>query len=268
MKKSLNSKKLNQNKNKNQNQEANTRFVVGRNSVFEVLRYAPKRIEKIYYSTDRGDKRNNEILNLAKQNNVNLEYAFKQDIQKLTKVENHQGFVAVVRDDLDHSLKSFINKLENTKEEKSKICVVAVDGVEDPHNLGTIFRASECFGASGVLLCKNRGVSITPATTKAAVGATELVDYAEVSNMLTAIRELKKHGFWCVVADVSKDAISLNDFESPNKAVLIVGAEGTGVKKILKEEADFIVKIPQVGKIDSLNVSQATAVILYQMMCL
>lgn len=242
-----------------------TRFVPGRNSVLEVLKNIPEKIVKIYYASDNSDKRGLEILNLAKKFGIHLECILKHEIQKLTKVDNHQGFVAVIKDTEDHSLKSYINSLSN---KQGKICVVAVDSVEDPHNLGTIFRASECLGVDAVILCKNRGVCITPTVSKVAVGATELVHYIEVSNLLTAIRDLKKLGFWCVVADVQDNSINLNEFHTPERSILIVGAEGLGVKKVLKDEADFIVKIPQVGKIDSLNVSQATAVMLYQMMCL
>lgn len=242
-----------------------TRLIAGRNAVYEVLKHAHEKILKLYYFNDNGDKRNSEILNLAKKYNIKLERIFKDDLQKLTKVENHQGFAALLNDNVDHSLKSYIDNL--SKSEKQKICIVAVDSVEDPHNLGTIFRASECFGVDAILLCKNRGVLVSPTVAKVAVGATELVHYIEVSNLVTAIKELKKHGFWCIVADVNEKSINLNEFNPPDKSILIVGQEGAGVKKILKDEADFIVKIPQVGKIDSLNVSQATAVMLYQMMC-
>ena len=247
---------------------SNTRLVAGRNAVFELIRYASDKVIKLYYSTENGDKRCDELLNLAKLHNVKLELVTKEDLQNLSGIQNLQGFLAVVKDNEDKSLKTFINNLKNIQnelKENKKLCIVAVDSVEDPHNLGTIYRASECFGVTAVMLSKNRGVCITPTVTKVAVGATELVKTIEVSNLLTAIRELKKEGFWCIVADVNEKSINLNEFECPEKSILVVGAEGQGVKKALKDEADFIVKIPQVGKIDSLNVSQATAVILYQM---
>lgn len=259
---------MKQNKGKNFNSpkinfhiDNNSRLIVGRNSVFELLKHSPSKIIKIYYEEKNGDAKNDEILNLAKKSQIALEAVSKDDLKNISNVENHQGFVTVVKDADDHSLKKYFQDLK--KSEKEKVCIVAIDSVEDPHNLGTIFRASECFGVDAVLLSKNRGVLITPVVSKASVGATELVRRIEVSNLLSAIRELKKEGFWIVVADVGDNAISLNKFEAPLKTVLIMGAEGKGVKKALKDEADFIIKIPQVGKIDSLNVSQATAVILY-----
>ncbi len=248
-------------KNKNSFNEG-ARFVVGRNAVYELLKYAPSKIIKIYFEEKNGDHKNNEILQFAKKNNIRLESVSKFDLQKISHVENNQGFVACVKDNEDHSLKKYLKDLSVT--EKEKICIVAVDSVEDPHNLGTIFRASECFGVDAVLFSKNRGVSITPVVSKASVGATEIVRRIEVSNLLSAIRELKQEGFWIIVADVGEKAINLNEFDVPQKTVLVMGAEGDGVKKALKNEADFMVKIPQVGKIDSLNVSQATAVILYR----
>lgn len=241
----------------------NKRMIPGRNAVYEVLRYVPNKIIKLYYSSENGDKRSSDILKLAKDNDIKLELVTKQDILKISNVDNNQGFLAIVKNDSDNSLKTYLQNIKNFQNEK--ICIVAVDSVEDPHNLGAIYRACECFGVSAVLICKNRGVCITPTVAKVAVGATELVNTIEVSNMLTAIRELKKEGFWCIAADVNEKSVNLHDFEFPEKSVLIVGAEGTGVKKALKDEADFIIKIPQAGRIDSLNVSQATAVILYQM---
>lgn len=235
------------------------RFVAGKNAVLEALRHNVKNIKKVYYQNEEGDSKCREIFSLSQKSGILLEKATKDDIKNASKVDVHQGFLAVVKENEDYSLKSFLKDIEN----KERVGIVAVDEIQDPHNLGAIFRASEVFGVDAVMLSKNRGAQITPTVAKSSVGATEIVRKIQVNNLLSSIKELKKQGFWIIVADVNEKAVFLNEFQAPKKFVLIMGEEGPGVKKALKNEADFIVKIPQNGQIDSLNVSQATAIILY-----
>ena len=142
-----------------------------------------------------------------------------------------------------------------------------LDSIFDPQNVGAILRSCECFGVDAVIISKIRGCSITPTVTKTSVGATELVPIAEVSNLTTTIEKFQKAGYWAVTAEISDKAIPLNTFEYPEKTVLILGSEGKGVQKIISKKADFHVFIPMLGRIDSLNVSQAAAVFMHSYSC-
>lgn len=229
-------------------------YVIGKNSVKELLKLAPKRILSIYTSHKNEDPLIIELGKLKKQ-------VFQKNTKKLDDLVNstsHQGYVLEVTPRETHYIEDFIEKA-NTK---THSLIVMLDSIFDPQNVGTILRACECFGVDGVIYSKNKGCKITPSVTKTSVGASEIVPIAPVSNLSATVEKFQKNDFWVATAEISDKAISLHEFNYPEKTLLILGSEGKGVQNILSKKADFHVYIPMLGTIDSLNVSQATAVLL------
>lgn len=239
-------------------------LVIGRNTVREVLRYNPKRVKKLLIANSTGttagfDDRVREIIALAESAGVPVQELNQGELSALVQSTSHQS-VALELSDREFS--SLGDILQQTKAATSSL-ILALDGIEDPHNFGALLRAAECFGVDGVLWSKNRGVQITPAVTKVSVGASELLRLVPVSNLAQALEKCKAAGFWTVVAMPGSNAESLDTFTWPEKTVLVVGAEGEGVRSRTAKEADFRVYIPMSGRVDSLNVSQAGALLLH-----
>jgi 23S rRNA (guanosine2251-2'-O)-methyltransferase len=184
-------------------------------------------------------------------------------LSEMVETDSHQGILAWCLREEEIPLSRYLKE----SDPNCPSLLVLVDSVNDPQNLGAILRAAECFGADGVIISKNRGCSITPVVTKASVGASELVRTFEVSNLAEALRLCTEHGYWGVVTALVPEAIPLATFSFPHRTVMVLGSEGTGVQSLLLRRADFTLKIEQYGMIDSLNVSQATAVLLYQYRC-
>ncbi|MBN8549131.1 MAG: 23S rRNA (guanosine(2251)-2'-O)-methyltransferase RlmB [Deltaproteobacteria bacterium] len=231
---------------------------MGRNCVREVLRHAPQQVVKLLSSaTSGGDA---EIDRLAEQADIPCEPLTNAELSALVSSDSHQSYVALLKDRHVYELKEVLGASES----KSRSLIVMVDTINDPQNFGAILRACECFGVDAVIWSKNRGVSVTPVVTKSSVGATELVPMVPVSNLGEALRKLKDSGYWVVAADAAADAQSIWSFEMPEKCVIIFGSEGEGIQRLLLENSDFKVAIPLLGRIDSLNVSQAVALFLFR----
>ncbi len=210
---------------------------MGKHCIEEVQKHSPNRILKLY-SSRKGEG----------------EYRSASELSKLVGSDSHQGIVAEVKRREPLPLKTFL------AEEHS--FVLMCDSIADPHNFGAILRAAECFGVDAVVYSKNRNVALTPVVSKVSMGASELVPLIEVSNLADTLKKLQDGGFWAVAAEVKEGAQPLGQFTYPEKTVLILGAEGRGVQPLLSKRADMSVYIPMKGQIDSLNVSQATAVLL------
>ncbi|NGX57805.1 MAG: 23S rRNA (guanosine-2'-O-)-methyltransferase RlmB, partial [Chlamydiae bacterium] len=220
---------------------------MGKNCVQEVLKTAPERIEKIITAQPAPH---------LKKYDIPIEVKPKEALSKLVQSESHQGILAYVKEKSHLNLKEFLSR------DLDKSLVIMLDSIFDPQNLGAILRAAECFGVNAVVWSKNRGVDITPVVSKVSVGATELVDTMKVSNLAETVKRFQDKGYYAVTAEVGEGAESLYDFEFPSHTLLILGSEGKGVQPLISKRADFKVYIPMHGQIDSLNVSQATAVFL------
>ena len=219
---------------------------MGRNCLREVCKHFPERIIRIYtYKKEE-----------AFIQGMPVSFVSKQKLHDLVDSESHQGFVAEVEERSNTNLKDFL------KEDRERSVVLVLDSIFDPQNLGALLRAAECFGVDGVIWSKNRGVDVTPVVSKSSVGASELVNIMKVSNLVESIKKLKDAGYWVVTAEVDPEALSLYSFDFPEKTVLVIGSEGKGIQPLISKHSDFKVYIPMSGKIDSLNVSQATAVFL------
>lgn len=229
------------------------RRIMGRNCIREVLRSDPGRLVEVL--TSQKD-RNDQLLQELKKHKIPVKSVPKQELVRLVDSESHQGFVAAVKEKSQPTLQGF---LEGAGE---RSLVVMLDSIYDPQNLGAIMRAGECFGIDLVVFSRNRGTDITPVATKISAGATELVPVCKVSNLAETMKAFQSEGFWVVAAECSDKSESLNTFKFPEKTLLILGSEGKGIQPLLSKKSDFHVSIPMLGKIDSLNVSQAAAVFL------
>lgn len=234
------------------------RLIVGRNAVREVVRFAPERLIRVYLA-DGGGSDLGEIERLVGECGGVIERRSGGELGRLAGTDSHQGCVAVVAERARPALSEFVATVEG----EEPACVLVLDEINDPQNLGAILRAAECFGVNGVILSRNRGTSITPVVTKASAGASEIVTVVPVANVADAVRKLKAAGFWIVAADAGTGGVLLPEFEFPTRTALIIGSEGRGVQRLLLDLSDFRVQIPMVGRVDSLNVAQATAVCLY-----
>lgn len=238
---------------------AGSRMVIGRNTVAALLHDSPASVIKLLVAADEKG-RAKELLEHAQQRGVVVEFCSQKDLTARVNSDSHQGFVAIAE----------ARKL-GSRQDLLEICssldnfiLVALDGVTDPHNVGAILRACECFGVSGVLWSKNRSSGITPVVTKVAVGATELLNLFEVSNLADTLLALEKEcGASIVCADGDAASVDLQGYTASARTVLVLGSEGEGVSDLIKRRAETIVKIPMYGQIDSLNVSQAASVMLY-----
>ena len=226
--------------------------MIGKNCVQELLDHAPHRIVSVITAHPKDDDLIKKLLELKKP----VYEVSRKKLDDLSNSTSHQGYVVETTKRDPVTVQDIIDNA------KSKSIVVMIDSIFDPQNVGTIIRACECFGVDAVIYSKNKGCRITPTVTKTSVGATEIIPLVEVSNLASTIEKFQKSGYWAVTAQIGKKATSLYKFEYPPKTLLILGSEGEGIQKILSTKADFHVYIPMLGRIDSLNVSQAAAVFL------
>lgn len=231
-------------------------LIMGKNCIFEVLRKSPRRIIKVY--TSEGSKNDPLYLSLLKHK-VPIVHLNKQELSQIADSSSHQSFVAACKPREFLNLQRFLEISEGS----DKSLVLMLDSIVDPHNFGAILRAAECFGIDCVVFSKNRGTDLTPVVSKVSSGASELISLIKVSNLAETVSSFQRQGFSVLAADVGERAQSIYEFSFPDKTLLILGSEGEGVQPLLKKKSDAIVKVPMLGAIDSLNVSQAASVFLF-----
>lgn len=227
---------------------------MGVHSIREVLTHAPERLIRIF--TSKGHK--HEILDECEKRGIPIAFASQDDLSKMAGSDSHQSLVAHVKGRKFYDAAEFIE--EHDQEER--VFVLMVDQIFDPQNFGAILRSAECFGVSGVAWSKNRGCDLTPTAAKSSCGASELIPLIRISNLADSVDKFKKGGYEVVAALLDQDSESAFEFEYAPKSVLIVGSEGEGIQPLLRKKADRSIYIPMSGKIESLNVAQATAVLL------
>lgn len=232
--------------------------VYGRNAVLELLK-SNKDINKIF--VEKGEKHGsiNEIIARAKENRVVLVEVEKSKLDLYTS-ENHQGVVAIVPP-FDYS--EIEDILDDAREKGEDPFILILDGIEDPHNLGSIIRTAETAGVHGIIIPKRRTASVNSTVVKVSTGATSYVKIARVNNLNDAIRKLKDAGLWVIGTDGDAKTLYYNqDLKGP--LAIIIGSEGFGMSKLVKENADILIKIPMKGKITSLNASVSAGIVIYE----
>lgn len=233
-----------------------TGVVSGRNAVSELLK-TNRIIDKIYVRKGTHEGSITVIVAKAIEKKIPVVEVEQKKLDFISGGVNHQGIVAMaaMKDYVD------VDEILNIAEQRGeKPLVVICDSIEDPHNLGAIIRCAECAGAHGIIIPKRHAVGITPAVYKSSAGAIEHMAIAKVSNIATTIEELKKKGLWIFASEAGGTPYYETDFDCA--AAIILGSEGNGVGKLIKERSDYIVSIPMYGKVNSLNVSTAASVIL------
>ena len=225
-------------------------YVYGKNVVNEVLKNKKRVIEAFVYKNFNDEK----ILNRIKRTKAPINYLEKRDIDKMID-GNHQGVVLKI-DDYEYV---DIDELITAKNEP---LLVILDHLEDPHNFGAIIRTCEAAGVDGIIIPKNRSVEVNSTVMRTSVGALENVKIAQVTNLKQTINYLKLKGFWIYGTDMNGSEYDDTDYSG--KTVIIIGSEGFGMTRIIREACDYIVSIPMKGKINSLNASVAAALVIYQ----
>ena len=233
-------------------------IIYGRNPVKEAYR-AGKTIEKLYLPKGAPDPVLSPIYKMAKEKRTVISYVDKFTMDKLSEGGNHQGVLAQITD-FDYS--SVEDILALAKEKNEDLLIVLLDGITDPHNLGAIVRSAECFGAHGIVIPKHRSVGVNDTVVKVASGATEHMLIAKVTNINDTIRMLKEHNVWVYATDFDGKAPKLTNLTG--NVAIVIGSEGEGIHKLTKELCDDTLTIPEYGKINSLNASVATGIILYE----
>ncbi len=234
-------------------------YIVGRNPVIEVLK-TDREIEKLYVLKGELKGSINKIMGIAKEKNIVVQYVNKNKLDKLSNGGGHQGVIALVS---PYEYSDVDQIFERAKALGEDAFIVLLDEIEDPHNLGSIIRSAECSGAHGIIIPKRRSATVNQTVVKTSAGATEHILISKVTNMTDTINELKDRGLWIYGADMSgKDYYFNTDMKGP--IGLVIGNEGKGISRLVKENCDFLVRIPTLGNISSLNASNAASIILYE----
>lgn len=208
----------------------------------------------IYLNDLHPDK---EILSLAKRESISIKYVTNQELSKMADNMNHQGVVALVPDFRYTELEMLLKAVQ----QKENSTIVMLDGIEDPVNFGSIIRSSCAFDVDGIIIGKNRQVQVTPTVSKIATGGEETLPIVQVTNLSQTIQTLKKNGFW-IVSSAGEGNDTYDEINYGGKIVLVIGSEGFGVSRLVKENSDFVASIPLPGKVKALNASIACAVFL------
>lgn len=228
-------------------------IVYGRN-VFTQIQETPDSIEMIYIQSGIKDAR---IKNAAKETGKPVKNVSRQELDKLAGTTHHQGIACRVKDIQTYGLEDLI------RQAKKPGLIVCLDEIQDPHNVGAILRTCDCVGADGVLLTKHNSAGLTPAAIKASTGAAYTVPVSIVTNLSSALKQLKKEGYWIIGTDMD-NARDYREGIYDVPVALVIGNEGKGISSLVKKQCDYMVKLPMAGTISSLNASVACAVVLYQ----
>lgn len=239
-------------------QKGSTNSVYGVAPVLEALRSNSRRIEKILVADGAKRHRLSELFGLARESNVLIETVARDRIERITGGDvNHQGVIALT------SASEYLDADVILHEAAEPGLFVLLDGVEDPRNLGAILRTAECAGVDGVFIPERRAVGLTESAAKTSAGAVEYIKVAKITNLNRFIEELRSRNVW-VVGTSGDAAMNYTDWDWTVPTAIVLGAEGTGLHRLVAENCDTLVKIPMYGRIDSLNVSVAAGVLLFE----
>ncbi|WP_026478116.1 23S rRNA (guanosine(2251)-2'-O)-methyltransferase RlmB [Alkaliphilus transvaalensis] len=233
----------------------------GRNPVLEGLK-SGREIDKIFVAKGAAEGSIKKIIALAKDRKIPVQQVERQKLNEISESDNHQGVIAMVA---AHEYSTVEDILEAAQKKGKDAFILILDEIMDPHNLGSIMRTADAVGVDGIIIPKRRAVGLTAVVAKTSAGAIEYVPVAKVSNLAQTIDKLKKQGIWVTGADMSgeKEHYEMN-LKGP--IALVIGSEGEGMSRLIKEKCDFLVKLPMIGKITSLNASVAAAVLMYEVL--
>lgn len=232
--------------------------IEGRNAVLEAFR-SGKTIDKLFVLKGCQDGPVRTIIREAQKHDTILSYVERERLDQLSETKKHQGVIAYAA---AYEYAQVEDMLKAAKEKEEAPFLILLDNIEDPHNLGAIIRTANVVGAHGVIIPKRRAVGLTATVAKASAGALNYTPVAKVTNLTQTIKELKEQGIWFVCADM--DGAPMYELDLKGPIGLVIGSEGEGVGKLVKENCDFNAAIPMAGDIDSLNASVAAGVLAYE----
>lgn len=232
--------------------------IEGRNAVIEAFR-AGKTVDKLFVLEHCKEGSMNTVILEAKKHDTIINYVKKERLDQMSETGHHQGVIAYIA---AYDYATVEDILEKAEEKGEAPFIILLDDIEDPHNLGAIIRTANLAGAHGVIIPKHRASGLTATVVKTSAGAINYTPVAKVTNLSKTIEDLKKKGLWFVCADM--DGTTMYDLDLKGPIGLVIGNEGKGVSRLVKEKCDFIASIPMAGDIDSLNASVATGVLAYE----
>lgn len=233
--------------------------IEGRNAVIELLK-SDKTVNKIMLQKGERQGSINEIIKLAKNKRIIITEVDKNKLDQMSETKHHQGVIAFIAPIEYKELDDIFNL---AKEREEAPFILIADEIEDPHNLGALIRSAECAGCHGVIIPKRRAVAVTEVVAKTSVGAVEHVPIVRVNNINETIRELKDRGVWVCGTDGSAKTLYY-DQDLTGSIAIIIGSEGRGMSDLVMKNCDFLVKIPMMGKITSLNASVSGGIVLFE----
>ncbi|HEX4945055.1 MAG TPA: 23S rRNA (guanosine(2251)-2'-O)-methyltransferase RlmB [Blastocatellia bacterium] len=239
--------------------------IYGLSPVLEALRAGRRPISKLLLASGAQPARMNEVIALAKQAHISIERRERRVLDEMTNGANHQGIVAVLAQAAPQKSATYTDADEILDSLSAKPLLVLLDNIEDPHNLGAILRTCEGAGVEGVFIPEHRAAGLNDTVAKTSAGAVEYVRVARVTNLVPLMAELKERGIW-VVGVEGGTATSYTDFDLNVPLALVLGSEGHGIRRLVKENCDALISIPMHGQINSLNVSVATGVVLFEVL--
>jgi 23S rRNA (guanosine2251-2'-O)-methyltransferase len=243
----------------NENHMVEDNVVFGINAILQLLQNRPEKILVLYVSSERHDKRIDQIIALAKSNDLDVQRIDRKKIDQWFAGQNHQGIAAKIAQNKALGEADLKRLVEST----DKPLFLVLDGVQDPHNLGACLRTANAAGVTAVIVPRDNAASITPIVRKVASGAADLIPFVQVSNLARALRELQQLGVWMV--GTSGDAEqSIYQVDLTGSIAIVMGAEGEGIRELTRKHCDFLAYIPMLGQVESLNVSVATGICLYE----
>lgn len=235
--------------------------LAGVNSVMEALK-GRRKIDKIYMLNSRQNKRTEELVRLAGKRGVYVQYVDKPRLDRLSGLINHQGVLALVE---SYEYAALDQVFQLAAKQGEDPFIIILDGLEDPQNLGSIIRTAECAGVHGIIVPRHGSAEINQGVARASAGAVEHVLLVQETNLVNTIKNLKQKGLWIVGADMMAES----DYFSvsfPVPLALVIGSEGKGIRRLVKESCDLLVRIPMWGKLQSLNASVAAALLIYEVL--
>ncbi|SFQ03349.1 23S rRNA (guanosine2251-2'-O)-methyltransferase [Lachnospiraceae bacterium XBB1006] len=241
-----------------ENKVINEQKIEGRNAVLEAFR-AGKTIDKVYILDGCQDGPIRTIVREARKHDTLLQFVKKERLDQLSETGTHQGVIAVIA---AYEYAEVSDILQRAREKGEDPFLFILDNIEDPHNLGAIIRTANLAGAHGVIIPKRRAVGLTATVARTSAGAINFTPVAKVTNLTNTIKELKEEGMWFVCADMNGESMYNLNLTGP--IGMVIGNEGEGVGKLVKENCDMIASIPMKGDIDSLNASVAAGVLAYE----
>lgn len=236
----------------------NASYIEGRNPVIEALK-SDRQIEKVIIAKGTKEGSISKIVAMARDKNIIIQNVDRSKLDSMSDTNAHQGVIAIAA---EYAYKTIDDILSLAEERGEAPFIIILDEIEDPHNLGAIIRSAECAGAHGVIIPKRRSVGVTAVVAKTSAGAVEYVPVVKVTNISDTIEQLKKLNIWVYGADVEGENYYYEK-DLRGSIALVIGNEGKGMSRIVKEKCDFLIKIPVLGKVSSLNASVAASILTY-----